>query len=420
MKKARKTLKSLVAMLMALMLMLTMMPISAFAVGTVSENYDAVIAHIAENGTYDEETGYRFLGNYYEESGMTVYLYLIDTEEGIMFQISMIGNESMPIITDNMFTLKKSSDNLSTYFDIAIILSETDYDVVESTKVIDRTKVTTSREYNIAESSTYITAEQATEMFNLTFQAVCAYWDGYLGEQMGFGLRGLGFTAYDGYVCPHTYDNDCDKECNHCGETRETSHSYGSWVEGDGVCQQICSSCGDVQTAEHDWCLTSGGYGATCKEDGKQLYACTVCGAKKEETLPKTDDHSYGDWQELNEEQHFHQCAVCEKVEEAAHRWGAGVLTQPPTEDADGVVTYTCTDCGAEKCLSTSDMIPGDIDGNFVVNRDDVVQLLLHVSMPDAFPIAVPADFTGDGTINRDDVVQLLLHVSMPDAFPLA
>ena len=72
------------------------------------------------------------------------------------------------------------------------------------------------------------------------------------------------------------------------------------------------------------------------------------------------------------------------------------------------------------RAVGAAAYIPGDIDGNFVVNRDDVVQLLLHVSMPDAFPIAVPADYTGDGNISREDVVQLLLHVSMPDAFPLA
>ena len=63
--------------------------------------------------------------------------------------------------------------------------------------------------------------------------------------------------------------------------------------------------------------------------------------------------------------------------------------------------------------------IPGDIDGNGQVNRDDVIALLLHVSMPQSFPIFVPADFNGDGIVTRDDVIQLLLHISMPDAFPL-
>lgn len=63
--------------------------------------------------------------------------------------------------------------------------------------------------------------------------------------------------------------------------------------------------------------------------------------------------------------------------------------------------------------------LPGDIDLNKTVNRDDVMQLLWHISFPAEFPIRVPADFTGDGTVNRDDVMQLLWHISFPDQFPL-
>ena len=63
--------------------------------------------------------------------------------------------------------------------------------------------------------------------------------------------------------------------------------------------------------------------------------------------------------------------------------------------------------------------VPGDLDGNERVNADDVVALLLHVSMPEAFPITIPADYNGDGLVTRDDVIQLLLHVSMPETFPL-
>ena len=63
--------------------------------------------------------------------------------------------------------------------------------------------------------------------------------------------------------------------------------------------------------------------------------------------------------------------------------------------------------------------ILGDLDGNTNVNTDDVVALLLHVSMPDVFPVEAECDFTKDGQVNTDDVVALLLHVSMPDVFPL-
>ena len=65
--------------------------------------------------------------------------------------------------------------------------------------------------------------------------------------------------------------------------------------------------------------------------------------------------------------------------------------------------------------------IPGDIDGNETVNTEDVVALLLHISMPDMFelPEGVSADFTGDALVTTDDAVKLLLHISMPDMFPL-
>ena len=63
--------------------------------------------------------------------------------------------------------------------------------------------------------------------------------------------------------------------------------------------------------------------------------------------------------------------------------------------------------------------VPGDLDESGAVTREDVLILLLHVSMPTAFPISIPADYTGDDQITRDDVLQLLLHISMPDTFPL-
>lgn len=75
--------------------------------------------------------------------------------------------------------------------------------------------------------------------------------------------------------------------------------------------------------------------------------------------------------------------------------------------------------------MDTADFVPvtgpvlGDIDGSGKVNSDDVIHLLLYVSMPNLFPINAEADFTGDGSVTSDDVIRLLLHVSMPSLFPL-
>ena len=90
---------------------------------------------------------------------------------------------------------------------------------------------------------------------------------------------------------------------------------------------------------------------------------------------------------------------------------GNETWTESVMQDYEGNITWVSYDASAA--------IPGDIDGSGEVNRDDVVTLLLHVSMPDAFPLTIPADYNGDGLVTRDDVIQLLLHVSMPDAFPL-
>ena len=65
------------------------------------------------------------------------------------------------------------------------------------------------------------------------------------------------------------------------------------------------------------------------------------------------------------------------------------------------------------------DHIPGDMDGNRVVDRDDVMQLLWHITFPELYPLDVPTDLTKDGAVDRDDVMQLLWHITFPQLYPL-
>ncbi|MBR2315530.1 MAG: hypothetical protein IKA56_02695, partial [Clostridia bacterium] len=63
----------------------------------------------------------------------------------------------------------------------------------------------------------------------------------------------------------HTYDNDCDTECNVCKGIRTIAHTY------DNACDAECNVCKTTRTpAAH-----TGGT-ATCKAKAK----CTVCGAE--------------------------------------------------------------------------------------------------------------------------------------------
>ena len=64
-------------------------------------------------------------------------------------------------------------------------------------------------------------------------------------------------------------------------------------------------------------------------------------------------------------------------------------------------------------------IIPGDVDGDGVLNDEDVAQLLWHTLFPDAYPISGSADFNGDGMVDDQDVAYLLWHTLFPDAYPL-
>jgi len=122
-------------------------------------------------------------------------------------------------------------------------------------------------------------------------------------------------------------------------------HSYGDWVEGEGVCQQTCANCGDVKTAEHQWKKEANSVDATCKEDGIHYFACSVCGAKKDEIIPKHDNHTFGNLTYVDENNHKDVCSVCQKDITEPHTWDGGKITMPATCKEEGVKTTTCTGC---------------------------------------------------------------------------
>ena len=63
--------------------------------------------------------------------------------------------------------------------------------------------------------------------------------------------------------------------------------------------------------------------------------------------------------------------------------------------------------------------VPGDMDGDGVLDDKDVAQLLWHTLFPAAFAISGDADFNHDGVVDDADVAYLLWHTLFPNAFPL-
>lgn len=72
----------------------------------------------------------------------------------------------------------------------------------------------------------------------------------------------------------------------------------------------------------------------------------------------------------------------------------------------------------ADFSLST-ETLPGDVDGDAAVTRDDAIRVLLFVLNPSRFPLDAAADFNADNSVTRDDAIRLLLYVLNPNRFPL-
>lgn len=73
------------------------------------------------------------------------------------------------------------------------------------------------------------------------------------------------------------------------------------------------------------------------------LSVLTACGGKK---------HEFSDEWKNDETYHWHECTKkkhTDTSDKIAHVWDGGEITTQPTEETEGVKTYTCTVCGYKK-----------------------------------------------------------------------
>ena len=90
---------------------------------------------------------------------------------------------------------------------------------------------------------------------------------------------------------PHTYDHNCDIDCNECGAIRRTTHQYETkWTSDETNHWHECTVCGDDGSlAAHtpgEWIIDKDPEEFSA---GLKHQNCTVCGAvAKTETIPAT------------------------------------------------------------------------------------------------------------------------------------
>lgn len=341
--------RKVLSVVLCLMMVLSLAT-PAFAANTINGNYDEVIRHIEAVGIYDEDMGVKYVGDYLEQDGMMMVSTMFYHTEGLVIDMVVMGDETMPIIVSAAILLNADDRYPTAEMLIMVMLSEDDYDMVDVSREFDRTQFTTQSEFPVTEHSTYIPAEQTEYLYNVMIQAVCVYWDNYLGENLGFGLKGLGFSAYDGYPCSHGYDSVCDALCNFCNEQREAPHNYGAWE--------------------------------------------------------KVDDQN-----------HSHQCSICNKTETNPHSWDDVQILQVPSPEEPGVVTFTCI-CGAQKTEEVPYVV-GDLNCDGSMDNRDVEYLLWHTLFAEDYPLYQDTDYTNDGNVNNEDVEYLLWHTLFPEDYPL-
>ena len=120
--------------------------------------------------------------------------------------------------------------------------------------------------------------------------------------------------------------------CTACGFEKEVTldktqdHAYGTATKVDEASHKsTCTVCGKESTVAHSWNTGTVTKQATCSQTGTRERTCTAagCGAKKTETIAKSNNHSYGQWTTADAQNHSRTCSVCGQKETKAHTYVA-------------------------------------------------------------------------------------------------
>lgn len=91
----------------------------------------------------------------------------------------------------------------------------------------------------------------------------------------------------------------------------------------------------------------------------KEFKACSKCGVKTYTGEKITDDscktciqeacnHTFGQWNKVNDSKHTRVCSKCDYEETASHNWENGKVLTEATCIEEGKQQITCSDCGTE------------------------------------------------------------------------
>ena len=216
--------------------------------------------------------------------------------------------------------------------------------------------------------------------------------------------------GHDFIVLQHD-ENQHWKKCSRCDVTDiKSDHDYDS--EQDNICN-VCGYNRGIAPGHTHTLIKVDGTPATCTEEGvKDYWKCSECGKlfeNEQGTAEITDTgipakgHSYSSVWSSDTACHWHQCIACiAETDKAAHIWGTGVITTPPTITEEGIKTYTCKVCGTAKTESVPKRHSG---GGVTPPKNDTITVDVT---GDKTSVKITAEISGDtasiAEIGRNDI----------------
>lgn len=202
------------------------------------------------------------------------------------------------------------------------------------------------------------------------------------GEEIGRGSHNLapevtGNETGHGHVCsvcglmpdgtPHTFDHDCDADCNTCGYIRAVTHSYNERLSFDpGGHWHACVICGDkLEKSIH-----TPGEAATQTTD----QICTACGF----VIEMAGNHVHtmaGDY--LSDDKgHWFLCGCGTYTQVEAHTWDEGTVN-----DQESIICYCCTVCGHNKNELYFPEDPAIGEDGFMMAKQQIPRLYIFITL---------------------------------------
>lgn len=105
------------------------------------------------------------------------------------------------------------------------------------------------------------------------------------------------------------------------------------------------TACGEPEAHIHTWDVWQQESAPTCSSVGRENRTCTTCGKVESRLLPATE-HTYSDEWASNSQSHWHPSTCGHPFVPYPHVWDNGTVTVAPDCENEGLMTYTCTDCG--------------------------------------------------------------------------